>query len=1144
VLFVSILLTGAGLLVLGGTDYLAARVVDRAVDQAKRYIPGGSTHPLARTQFDRGVAPAGLRMDRMLLVLKRGPEREAALEKLLNEQLDPESPNFHKWVTPEQFGRRFGPSDKNIAVVTSWLKAHGFEVNRVSKGRTVVEFSGTARQVEEAFHTTIHKYIADGEQHWANASDPQIPAALATVVAGVDTLHDYPKRPLIHGIGSVSAFKSIAQQGVRPSMTFPTCAQAGFQSSRSCYGLGPYDFATIYNVLPLWNAGLNGFGQSIAILAASNINIEDVRNFRRVFGLPASDPVIILNGRDPGAINQPQPFEREAVTDVEWAGAVAPGATIRLIVSASTNSTSGFDLSAEYAVDNDVASILSGSYSFCESTLGAAGNQFHNRIWQQAAAQGITVVIGTGDGGSSDCDYERGGTPPAPARSGLAVNGVASTPYNVAVGGTDFGDLTNAEMYWSSINDSATHVSAKGYVPETTWNDSCTNGLFGTVGGFSSDAETNCNNRALSNFVLTAGGGGGKSACIVPGCAAGYPKPVWQTGPGVPGDGVRDIPDISLFSGGAVSGSFYLFCEADLQNGMPCSLGGANSLVQGAGGTSLSAPAFAGIMAIVVQNSNSRQGNPNPVLYKLASQQSPADCNATGTVSNSCIFHDVTAGTIAMPCLKASPSCVTVNGMHQYGILSGYDAGMGYDLATGLGSPNAFNLITATGWITKSQWIAGTDGTILFNVPDRGAASETTAGRSDSVNTGYARLETSVGSVASGMAILGFHSNGALVSEVSVPATRTMLSGRVYAEINGAVDTAIAIANPNSERAVISFFFTDPEGRDFGRGTFSVAANVQTSKFLSEPPFNGSLQARTFTFQASAPIAVTVLRGRTNENAALVMTALPVADLSFSTKAVANVPHFVEGGGWTTELLLVNPSDQAVSGSVKFVGTLSSSNTYSIAARSSIHLEPPSSATAIQSGWIQIAPDVDSPTPTGAAIFSFNSDGVTVTETSAGAVPANTAFQLYTEDSSNGMIRTGVAIMNPSDMSVDVSLESSNANGSPLATAAITVPAKGHRALFLNEVAGIAAPLRGIVRISAALPISAIGLRFSYNEKGDFLMTSLPPVAADLPNAGSVLFFPHLADGGGYTTQFILFGSTSSGTLQLLSPSGTLINPF
>jgi subtilase family serine protease len=452
-------------------------------------------------------------MERMLLVLKRSPEQESTLGNLLEEQLDQTSPSFHKWLTPDEFGQKFGPSSDDIRSVTSWLESYGFEVAGASKGRVVIEFSGSVSQVQEAFHTSIHRYLVYGNEHWANASDPRIPTALAPAVAGIVSLHDFEKQPLIRALGSFWKSQATGQlKSPTPVFTIPSpCAAAGFQSSHACYGLGPSDFATIYNVLPLWNAGIDGSGQSIAIAAASNIDIADVRNFRSVFGLPPRDPVVIVNGRNPGVLNRPQPFEKEAISDVEWAGGVASAATIQLVVSASTNSTSGFDLSVEYAVDNNLAPVLSASYSYCEPSLGAAGNQFYSSLWQQASAQGITVLIGTGDGGSAECDYESGASPPAPARSGLAVNGVSSTPYNVAVGGTDFGDLTSAAMHWSPTNGSTTHASAKGYIPETTWNDSCTNALFGAIAGYSADPEANCNNVSLSKFVQTAGGTGGKA---------------------------------------------------------------------------------------------------------------------------------------------------------------------------------------------------------------------------------------------------------------------------------------------------------------------------------------------------------------------------------------------------------------------------------------------------------------------------------------------------------------------------------------------------------------------------------------------------------------------------------------------------------
>ena len=386
---------------------------------------------------------------------------------------------------------------------------------------------------------------------------------------------------------------------------------------------------------------------------------------------------MILNGPDPGI----QGDESEADIDVQWSGAVAPNATIDFVVSQSTETTAGIDLSAVYIIENNLAPVMSESYGYCELGLGTSGNQFYNALWQQAAAEGITVFISAGDNGAAGCD-DFNAAPPAPAEFGLQVSGFASTPYNIAVGGTDFNDFSNPSTYWSTTNNSTTQASALSYIPETTWNDSCTNSIFGTV-GYSTNAETNCNDSRLINFVSPEGGSGGVSKCTTPSgstaasCAGGYAKPSWQSGSGVPADGKRDLPDVSLFASNGFLGSFYIICQSD-QTG-PCNL--PNEQFLGFGGTSVSSPAFAGIMALVNQQTGSRQGNANYVFYKLAAQQPTA-------------FHDVTSGTIAMPCQTGSPNCTTNTSGHQYGILSGYSTGTKYDLATGLGSVDANNLVT------------------------------------------------------------------------------------------------------------------------------------------------------------------------------------------------------------------------------------------------------------------------------------------------------------------------------------------------------------------------------------------------------------------------------------------------------------------
>ena len=662
-----------------------ARVTQR-VDAENLVTLRGNTHPLARPEYDQGAAPVNLPMERMLLVLQRSSEQETALRQLLEEQQTHSSPNYHRWLTPQEFGQRFGPADTDVQAVTDWLLRQGFQVNRVAAGRTIIEFSGSAELVRQALHTEIHKFVVNGEEHWANASDPEIPAALAPVVAGVASLNNFPRKPLVQRFGTFSRSKATGE--VRPLFTYTS-------QGTTSYAVGPGDFATIYN-LP---TNLDGTGQTIAIVEQSNINLQDVRDFRSMFGLPAKDPQIILNGPDPGIVSGD---EGEADLDVQWAGAVAKNATIQLVVSESTESSAGIDLSALYIVDNNLAPVMSESYGACEASLGVAGNAFYNAIWEQAAAQGITVIVSAGDSGSAGCDGLPGQTA---AQSGLAVSGLASTPFNLALGGTDFDDVGAEPQYWTSTNTAPSQSSAKSYIPEATWNDSC------AVSG----ALTGCTTVAGDGSDLVAGGGGPSNCALSSACgpSAAYPKPSWQAANGVPSDGVRDIPDISLFSSDGQNGSFYVFCQQDANTGTgsstsSCDVNSPYQNFQGAGGTSFAAPSFAGIMAMVNQKTGARQGNANYVLYKLAAQ-SGASCASNATMaptasSSSCIFYDTVKGNISVACVGGSPNCskTTAGG---YGILvSGstpaWTTSAGYDLATGLGTVNAANLVNNWGSVT------------------------------------------------------------------------------------------------------------------------------------------------------------------------------------------------------------------------------------------------------------------------------------------------------------------------------------------------------------------------------------------------------------------------------------------------------------
>jgi len=761
---------GFAVLFLALIPFLPARVsgqsnsvpsrISAAVDNTKLTVLRGNTHPMARAEFDRGAAPPSLPMEHMMLVLTRSAQQETALETLLAQQQDGSSPNYHKWLTPEQFGQQFGPSDQDIQTITSWLQSNGFQVNSVAAGRTTIDFSGSAGQVQAAFHTAIHSYVlTNGEQHWANSSDPQIPAALAPVVAGVNSLNNFPRKPLHHAAGVVRKSAATGKfERVSPQFTFAAGCNG---TNTNCYGIGPGDFATIYNVPSTINGSLAGTGQTIAIVSDSDVYSSDVTSFRSNFGLPAINFNQIETGSDPGVVfSNGNGDEVEAILDVEWSGAVAQGATIDLVVSPTTNTAFGGDTSAIYIINGHISplpQVLSYSYGSCELSLGTSGNQFYNTEWQQAAAEGITVVVATGDNGSAGCDIDQSnGFPTQPAEYGLQVNGLASTPYNVAVGGTDFNDLTlsQANTYFSTT--SGTIASAKGYIPETTYNDTCTNSIIysSSVFGFGTftSAEAACNNATVQGdgFVVAAGGSGGVSACTTPNgpspanCSGGYAKPSWQTGNGVPADGHRDLPDISLFAGDGTIQNFYIVCESDLAGleastvPAPCSLASPYAYFVAEGGTSVSTQAFAGVVALIDQKLGSRQGNINPLLYALANGSSAAS-----------MFNDITVGTNAMPCIvETGVTGCTVTGISNptpttVGLLSGYNATAGFDLATGLGSVNIGNLVNGA---APSFYLSSSNPVVTIASPGASGTLNVTAypvnGYTGTVNLACSNLPT------------------------------------------------------------------------------------------------------------------------------------------------------------------------------------------------------------------------------------------------------------------------------------------------------------------------------------------------------------------------------------------------------------------
>ncbi len=621
---------------------------------------------MARAEFDQGAVADAQPVNRIYLLLNRTSEQQTALNKLMLDQMDKNSPNYHRWLTAEQYGTQFGPSDDDVQTVKSWLSAQGFTGIKTNAGKTIVEFSGTVGAVRRAFSTDLHNYMVRGEKHFANASDPQIPAALAAIVGGIPSLHNFRKQSQIKRLGQFR--RDFTTGEIRPLFTFSDV-------NGTFFGVGPADFAKIYNI----PAGADGSGQSIAIVARSNINPQDVTDFRSMFGLPAYQPCnlavaqaqlcVILNGADPGLVSGD---EGEADLDVEWSGAVAPKATIKFVVSESeqTDAVDGVDASSLYIVDNNIAPVMSESFGLCESASGTAGNAFQNALWQQAAAEGITVSVSSGDNGSAACDDPNS---ESSATKGIAVSGTASTPFNVAVGGTDFDDGANKSTFWSSTNTSTVPpvpASALGYIPEIPWNDSC-----------AAAGLTGCNTATTANNLDIVAGSGGPSAVYT------KTQAPFQTGFG---DTARDIPDVSLFAADGLNGSFYIVCQSDqdITGDTGCNLTKFSPSspfhdFQAVGGTSASAPAFAAIMALVNQKTGQRQGNANFELYKLANAENFASCNsssfiAPGPQPSSCVFMDITKSNNAVACAGGSPNCSKTtaggNGVMQSGSSPAFSA--------------------------------------------------------------------------------------------------------------------------------------------------------------------------------------------------------------------------------------------------------------------------------------------------------------------------------------------------------------------------------------------------------------------------------------------------------------------------------------
>lgn len=695
-----IFFTAAVATILSGVSALAqsgpqSNRITQSVQNRQRTTLAGHLPPRAKPENDRGRVAPSMEMSSVILTLSPSASQQADLEKLLAAQQTPGSPEYHGWLTPEEFGQRFGVSDADIAKISEWLEGQGLKVDNVARGRNWISVSGTAAQMEAAFQTEIHGYGSGGETHFANATEPSVPAAFNGVVKGVRGLNDFRMRP-------------------RPATLSRPQNTTGRGGS---HYLAPNDLATIYDITPLYNAGINGTGQKIVVAGQTAINLSDIEQFRTNFNLAANDPqtVLVPGSRNPGVQSSSGDLA-ESDLDLEWAGAVARNATI-IFVYANDVMTA-----VQYAIDQDTAPVLSLSYGQCELETPQSDAQAFRQWAQQANAEGMTWLAASGDNGAADCGDSQ--------NPGLAVDLPGSVPEVTSMGGTEFAEGTGS--YWNLSND-ANGASALSYIPEMTWNDSAADGQPSATGG---------------------------------GASVVFSKPSWQTGPGVPSDNARHVPDVSL-SASADHDGYLVYTGGSLQV---------------YGGTSVPTPSFAGLTALLNQSLGSGGvGNINPKLYALAQ-------------TGSGIFHDVTNGNnmVTVPCPKRSPSCVSA--------AVGYSAGPGYDQTTGLGSVDAYKLVTGWSGSTTTQGpqpsvtllanlntVAATD--VMYLVATVAATDGTTPSGS---------VAFAIGNLALGSAALAGSAGTATATLVVNGSQLPLGTGTITATYNGTNSAAVTVSVTSS----------------------------------------------------------------------------------------------------------------------------------------------------------------------------------------------------------------------------------------------------------------------------------------------------------------------------------------------------------
>ncbi len=1063
--------------------------ITQAVNNQQRVTLHGNVRPMPRRARDLGAVALSAPASRVLLLLKRPAEQEAALQQFIAEAHAPGTASYHHWLTPAQLGSQFGPADSDVQAVVAWLQSQGFAVAKVSDAKTTIEFSGTAGQIESAFATKIHSFDLDGVTHIANIVDPQIPAALAPVVAGISPLNDFRPKPQHTTPLSRSATPAptsanpkamtITPGGSRPDLTVPN------GGGGNDYFLTPADAATIYdtpnstlNKNHTGSLNLTGTGVTIGIAGDSNVALSNVANYRSLFGLPALTPTVVIDGNDPGTGSGD---EVEALLDLEVSSAIAPNANLTLYTAQDTSFQAGLDLAIQRALDDNKVNILNVSFGLCEAYQGQGGNQENFNFWEQAAAQGISVTVSTGDSGSAGCDNSN---TESSAVFGLQVNGLASTPYNIAVGGTDFNQTAaNESTYWSTTNSSI-GGSALSYIPEIPWNDSTS-----TVGALTANVPTT--SQGQTNI---AGAGGGFSNCLnasldssgdilaCPNTAQApgfYPKPSFQSSFGT--QTARELPDVSLFAADGLHSSAWVLCAsglgADSASDVDCTPDSSGNFnFQVVGGTSAAAPAMAGMLSLVTQQLDQAQssttvrlGQADYTLYPL-SVQFPAS------------FHDVTTGNNSMFCLSGAQNCGA------NGFLTGYNAAAGYDLASGLGSIDATQLV--------QNWSKVTFKASATSLTVNGSTAPVSIQHGTAVSVGV--TVTGTGGTPTG--------NVALVASGS-PATQP---------VEGSVASPSVLTLTNGTATNSSY--TDLPG-----GSYNLSAN-----YAGDGSFGPSV--------SNPPIAVTV----SPEPSTLVLF---IQDFSASTSG-AGTPTSVPYGTYVSVAAQPSSTAQLNQNPTYFTqatGTITFKSTPALAA-----LDQTTNLNS--NGFAEIPGQLTLAYPPGTYSVSASYSGDASLSASSAAAQTFTIIKNSVSIASASGATGGTVLVEVDPVAGDLQLNS----GLTLPTGVVTLTNSSGAAVGTGTLAVVTNPTTGTTAAQATVTVTGTATTISYpgdtnynpgtapvsggGGSGSFTL-SASPAAVTVPSGGSTTTQITITPSGFTGTVTLTCSVTGGPTCSLAKPS-------